>query len=241
MLALAVSLAVSGCRRPSGPERQGESAPVAVPHDGLPALALDDTTQGMLLTWADEQGDFHVAEGIEQVPAERREKVRVVLRDHSDGTGELVYVADLRAKQDGHYPVSVVPRAEWDEVGAGKRKVRMEGVAPGAKPAAEAPALVPPGDGILAPGAAVTAIIYGADWCKPCHDAERYLKSLGVQVTKKNIEQSQAAQAEMQAKLARVKRSGASIPVIDVMGQLFVGYNPNVLKQAVETARHKAL
>jgi glutaredoxin len=239
IVALASCLALSACRRPSGPERQGESAPAAAPHEGLPPLALDDTTPGMLLTWADEQGDFHVAEGIDQVPAERREKVRVVLRDHSDGTGELVYVADLRAKQDGHYPVSVVSRSEWEEVGAGKRKVRMEGLAPGAKPTEEAPALVPPADGTLAPGSAITAIIYGADWCKPCHDAERYLKSLGVQVTKKNIEQSQAAAAEMQTKLARVKRSGASIPVIDVMGQLFVGYNPNVLKQAVEAARHK--
>jgi glutaredoxin len=236
---LASCVALSACRRPSGPERQGESAPIAAPHDGLPPLALDDTTQGMLLTWADEQGDFHVAEGIEQVPAERREKVRVVLRDRSDGTGELVYVADLRAKQDGHYAVSVVSRAEWEEVGAAKRAVRMEGVAPGAKPA-EAPAIVPPADGSFAPNGAITAIIYGADWCKPCHDAERYLKGLGVQVTKKNIEQSQAAQAEMQAKLARIKRSGASIPVIDVMGQLFVGYNPNVLKQAVEAARHQA-
>ena len=48
------------------------------------------------------------------------------------------------------------------------------------------------------------------------------------------------AAAEMQAKLARIKRSGASIPVVDVMGQVFIGYNPSVLKQAVEAARRKA-
>lgn len=239
-VALVACSAASSCRRPSGPERQGESAPIATSHEGLPPLALDDGTKGLLLTWADEQGDFHVAEGIEQVPAERREKVRVVLRDHVDGTGELVYVADLRAKQDGRYPVSVVPRAEWEEIGAAKRKVRMEAVAPGARPPAS-PELVPPGDGTLLPGSAISAIVYGADWCKPCHDAERYLKGLGVQVTKKDIEQSQAAAAEMQAKLARVNKRGASIPVIDVMGKVFVGYNPSALKQAVETARHKAL
>lgn len=240
-VALAACLVATACRRPTGPERQGESAPAAPPHEGLPPLALDDGTQGLLLTWADEQGDFHVAEGIEQVPAERREKVRVVLRDHVEGTGELVYVADLRAKQDGRYPVGVATRAEWEEIGAAKRKVRMEAVAPGAKPPAATPELVPPADGTLVPGSAITAIVYGADWCKPCHDAERYLKGLGVQVTKKNIEQSQAAAAEMQAKLARINKSGASIPVIDVMGKLFVGYNANALKQAVESARHKAL
>jgi glutaredoxin len=235
---LSACVAASACRRPSGPERQGESAPVTASDEGLPPLALDDGTPGLLLTWADEQGDFHVAEGIEQVPSERREKVRVVLRDQVDGTGELVYVADLRAKQDGRYPVSVMTRAEWEEIGAAKRKVRMEAVAPGAKPPAQE--LVPPGDGTLLPGSAITAIVYGADWCKPCHDAENYLRKLGVQVTKKDIEQSQAAAAEMQAKLARINKSGASIPVIDVMGKVFVGYNQNALKQAVETARRKA-
>ena len=69
-------------------------------------------------------------------------------------------------------------------------------------------------------------------------DLERYLKSLGVSVTKKNIEESRAAQAEMQQKLARANRSGSSIPVIDVMGRIFVGYSPGSLKQAVEAARH---
>jgi glutaredoxin len=83
----------------------------------------------------------------------------------------------------------------------------------------------------------VTAIVYGADWCKPCHDAERYLKSLGVRVTKKNIEESRAAQAEMQQKLARAQRSGSSIPVIDVMGRILIGYSPGSLKQAVEAAK----
>jgi glutaredoxin len=84
----------------------------------------------------------------------------------------------------------------------------------------------------------VTAIVYGADWCKPCHEAERYLRSLGVAVTKKDIEESRAAQAEMREKLARVNRAGAGIPVIDVMGKIFVGYSPGPLKQAVDAARH---
>jgi hypothetical protein len=57
-------------------------------------------------------------------------------------------------------------------------------------------------------------------------------------VTKKNIEESRAAQAEMQEKLARVNRNGGGIPVIDVMGKIFVGYSPGSLKQAVDAARH---
>jgi glutaredoxin len=109
--------------------------------------------------------------------------------------------------------------------------------ASGSSPGGSAPGETPAAD---AQGA-ITAIVYGADWCKPCHDAERYLKSLGVAVTKKDIEESRAAQAEMQQKLARANRTGASIPVIDVMGKIFVGYNPASLRQAVEAARQASV
>jgi glutaredoxin len=88
----------------------------------------------------------------------------------------------------------------------------------------------------------VVAIIYGASWCKPCHAAEDYLKGRGVTVVMKDIEASEAAQAEMQQKLARVGRAGASIPVIDVMGQILIGYSPGSLDSAIRTAQNaKAL
>jgi glutaredoxin len=171
--------------------------------------------------------------------------VRVVPTDQAEGSGASVYVADLTVKRpDGTYAVSTLPRSEWEKLGADLRKTRMEALAPSAKPAApegsagagNAVAGNPTLDAQQANGA-VSAIIYGADWCKPCHDAQRYLESLGVSVTKKNIEESRSAQAEMQEKLARSNRAGSSIPVIDVMGRIFVGYNPGSLKQAVDSAR----
>jgi glutaredoxin len=176
--------------------------------------------------------------------------VRVVVTDQASGTGQTVYVADLTAKQsDGTYTVTTLPRAEWEKLGADRRKTRLEALAPGSPAPAADPARVLPnaaasdvdvvGDP-TAPvhlGGPISAIVYGADWCKPCHDAERYLKSLGVSVTKKDIEESRAAQAEMQQKLVRVNRAGAGIPVIDVMGKIFVGFSPGSLKQAVEAAK----
>jgi glutaredoxin len=229
---------------------------LAVAADSLPDFQLSDETPQLLLTWIGEEGDFHVAEAIAQVPEERRARVRVVRTDQPAGSGATVYVADLTAKrQDGSYAVSTLPRADWEKLGADLRKTRMEALAPGAAsdpgqsgPGQSGPGQSGPGQS-GAPNAnpeavpltgvqgAITAIIYGADWCKPCHDAEGYLKSLGVAVTKKNIEESRAAQAEMQQKLARANRTGSSIPVIDVMGRIFVGYSPSSLRQAVEAAR----
>lgn len=232
---LAVS---SACRRHADPSVDPGGTSEVGAADTLPPLTLRDDSEDLLLTWVGDDGDFHVVEKIDGVPAEHRKQVRVVSTRDATGTGAFVYVAELVAvRADGTYPVTTLPRSEWEKLGADRRKTRIEALAPGhALPAADSGQ---PGATSEA-SAAVSAIVYGADWCKPCHDAERYLKSLGVSVTKKNIEESRAAQAEMREKLARVNRNGAGIPVIDVMGKIFVGYSPGPLKQAVDAARHGA-
>lgn len=230
----------------SSPEGGAPAAAAVAPE--LPPLRLLDETPNLLLTWVGEDGDFHVAERVDAIPSDRREQVRVVVTDQAEGRGSSVYVADLRNKRpDGAYPVNTLSRSDWEKLGADRRKVRMEALAPSAPAAAqpteggaEAAPGATPMPNPAAPGAAISAIIYGADWCKPCHDAEHYLKSLGVSVTKKDIEESRSARAEMQEKLSRVNRAGAGIPVIDVMGKIFVGYSPGSLKQAVDTARREA-
>jgi glutaredoxin len=232
------------CRRHADLSDDPGAAAAAAPTDALPELVVRDDSPNLLLTWVGDDGDFHVVERVDAVPAEHRKQVRVVSTtdDRGDpvaaGTSALVYVADLEDKRpDGTYTVTTLPRAEWEKLGADRRKARLEALAPGRAPpaaAAEQPGATAPAE----TSTTISAIVYGADWCKPCHDAERYLKSLGVSVTTKNIEESRAAQAEMQEKLARVNRHGAGIPVIDVMGKIFVGYSPGPLKQAVDAARH---
>jgi glutaredoxin len=245
-IAAAASAGALGCRGNPTPGAAASAQASAAPAEALPALKVSDDTPNLLLTWISEDGDFHVEEAISKVPEARRSRVRVVPTDQPEGSGASVYVADLTVKRpDGTYAVSTLPRSEWEKLGADLRKTRMEALAPGAPHSPSAAAPEGAAGGGNAPAAAqqagatgaVSAIIYGADWCKPCHDAQRYLESLGVSVTKKNIEESRAAQAEMQEKLARSNRAGSSIPVIDVMGRIFVGYNPGSLKQAVDAAR----
>jgi glutaredoxin len=129
-------------------------------------------------------------------------------------------------------------RSAWDELGASKRKSRLEALAPSASPPPSSSAEAEPS---AAPSAQVTATIYGASWCGPCHQAEALLKSLGVKVTMKDIEKSSAAAREMQDRLRRINRQGGSIPVIDVMGQIFVGFSDGALRKAVAKARSATL
>lgn len=237
LLVLCLAL-VAGCKKEQqAPQEQASAAPKA---NELPPLDVRDDTPNLLVTWIDDKGDFHVVQKVSDVPKESRDQVRVVVTTKEEGTGKLIYVANLNeVTPNGAYRVKTMTRATWDELGASRRKARLEALAPSALPSgAPAPSAV---EGSKDPSKAaqggLIAIIYGADWCKPCHDAARYLRQRGVTVIDKDIEANEVAANEMRQKLARAGRGGASIPVIDVMGQILVGFSPAALDRALETAK----
>ena len=239
---LALGLSVSACRKEAAPAPADDTG--ATPQAAeLPPLELKNDTPNLLLTWIDDKGDFHVVQKPEEVPKEGRDTVRVVVTTREDGTGKLVYVANLNeTTPDGGYRVKTMTRAAWDELGAGKRKARLEALAPSAVPApADSAPSSAAADGASPPKKAlasgISATIYGASWCKPCHDTARYLKQRGVTVVDKDIDENPVAAAEMRQKLERAGRSGSSIPVIDLMGQILIGFSPMALDQAIEAAR----
>ncbi len=229
-LSLGAAFGALGCDEdPSDPHRS--TAPKSTE---LPPLELKDDTPNLLLTWLDEKGEFHVVQKIADVPANARTHVRVVQTSSSDGAGDLLYVADLTKKDPGGgYHVETMSRSQWDELGASRRRKRLEALAPSARP--EFPPL--PSAAPAAPQGALSAIIYGAEWCKPCHQAEAYLKSRGVQVVHKDIERDPGAAKEMQAKLAKAGLGAGSIPVIDIGGRLLKGFSPSALDRAISTLR----
>lgn len=237
LFAAVTTITAVGCRGKSG-RASPEASSGAVEAAALPKLVVKDDTPNALFTWIDDQGDFHVVEHAGDVPEASRGTVRVVVAGKGEGTAEAVYVADLRSKgADGAYSVKTMSRSAWDELGAGKRKARLEALAPSASPSGAA---LPSGIA-AAPNGEISAVIYGASWCGPCHQAEALLKSLGVKVTKKDIEQVAGASDEMHEVLRKAHRREGSIPVIDLAGQVFVGYSEGALRAAVERLRGATL
>lgn len=240
VLLLAIALGSSACKKPTS-DKTGDSSTTPKASE-LPPLEVKADSPNLLLTWIDDKGDFHVVQKPADVPTEGRATVRIVVTTREEGTGALVYVANLdETTATGAYRLKTMPRAEWEELGASKRKARLEALAPSAMPSSGSPPVDAKGPGntpaAKAPASGIVVIIYGAEWCKPCHDAERYLKQRGATVIKKNIDDNEVAAEEMQKKLARAGRSGASIPVIDIMGQIQVGFSPAALEEALATAR----
>lgn len=219
-----------GCSQDETDEQQSTTKPKS---GELPELKLSDDSPNLLLTWLDEKGEFHVVQKVADVPDDAKRHVRVVQTTSADGHGDLLYVADLTAKDpDGNYRVEVMARSEWDELGASRRRKRMEALAPSASAGAPAPsAAAAQAQGEL------KAVVYGAAWCKPCHQAEAHLKRRGVDVTYKDIERDPGAAKEMQQKLQRSGLGAGSIPIIDLGGRMFKGFSPRALDVAIESLR----
>jgi glutaredoxin len=210
------------CRK----EKSSDDAPLST----LPPLVLKDDTADLLLTWLDEKGEFHTVATVKEVPVQYADTVRVVLTNKEEGAvTQLLYIADLRQQRpDGSYPVQSMPRAQWEAMAAKRRNL----------PASPVPAQLadktPHGKEETPPSAqGTTVVIYGASWCKPCHQVADYLKQKGVPVLMKDIEEDPNAEAEMSRKLAQARLPKGSIPVVDVGGRILLGYDRHALDAAL--------
>jgi glutaredoxin len=225
--ALAFPALATGC---SSKKRDDGTTPIA--DKTLPPIVVKDDSPDLMLTWIDAKGETHVELRPIDVPAEGRAMVRVVVSDREDGTRDLFYVADLTKKrEDGTYPTQTMRRRDWESEIEKRRAAYLAKVAPPPAPTGSGAAGEPPRPGQDARSAAV--IIYGASWCGPCHEAERYLKSKGVRYVMKDIEETPGAAAEMREKLARAGRHGGSIPVIDVRGEILIGFSAAAIDRAL--------
>lgn len=211
------------------------------------SFPLKEDSEGLLLTWIDAKGDFHVEQRVADVPIVGRDAVRVIDPSKEDGTHpDRIFVADLRiAGPDGTYPVRVTTRSEFDKMAEARRQKEGPTLA-NAPPDAGTPG---PGTPPASPGTDVagnapdpaagtrpTVIIYGASWCGPCHQAADYLRKKGVNYVLKDIEADANAGREMRAKLAKAGMHAGSIPIIDVRGKLLVGFSAGSVDEALGQA-----
>ncbi len=234
-LALPTAISLAGCKR-------GEAAQKSESEPGAPTLVVRDDSEGLLLTWIDERGDFHVEQRVSDVPLVGRDTVRVVDPSKEEGThGEGIVVADLRqARSDGTYSVRALTRTEFDAFAISRREKHTATLASAQPSGPLAPPPETVGTDSLAPNRAPTSpsarpavIIYGAEWCGACHQAAAWLKKKNIAFVEKDIEADATADNEMRAKLKTAGLRSGSIPVIDVRGVVMVGFSADKIEAAL--------
>lgn len=238
VLAFLVGLALVVCGG-CGRNRTKDAGPEA-------SFVVRDSSEGLLLTWIDDKGDFHTELFPKDVPLVGRDAVKVVDITKDEGThDDLVFVADLRtARPDGTYSVRAMTRAQFDEIAVLRRQQHGPTLAGGGKDAGSVAQ-----NGIAAvPNQATTGganpsrqgrpavIVYGASWCGACHEATAYLRMKGIVYVEKDIEEDPTAAAEMKGKLQRAGLRSGSIPVLDVRGKVLVGFSPRAIDEALGKA-----
>ena len=74
-------------------------------------------------------------------------------------------------------------------------------------------------------------VLYKTSWCGVCKKVESYFDRKGVQYVAKDIEKDREAAAELQAKAAKAGVATGSVPIIDVGGELIVGFDRGRLEK----------
>ncbi len=229
VLITVVLVVIGGCKKKSGTASADE-----------PTIVVRDSTEGLLLTWVDDKGDFHVEQKVSDVPMMGRDAVRVVDPTKDEGTHEgSVVVVDLRqARTDGTYPVTTMTRGAFEGIAEARRQKNGPTLATAgsasAAPSAEVRAdQTGVGNGTGFDTGRATVIIYGAEWCGACHEAAAYLRRKGIPYVEKDIEKDPQANREMQGKLRSAGIRSGSIPVLDVRGKVMVGFSAHSVDDAL--------
>ncbi len=200
--------ALSGCSKQS----RANNEPTGARLRSLPPIEIT-RNRGLVFTYRLGTA-FNTVQSIDDVPAPARSWVRVQDPDRPAVSTDLVYVADLRkADAKGRFPYSVMTRKAFE---TGRP-------APGAS---TGPPRASPG---MAPTVG-TVILYSRPGCSACEATRIYLKQRGIPFVEKNVQSDPAAARELARKAAAKGVPTNVVPVIDVNGELVVGFDTKKLE-----------
>lgn len=186
-------------------------APKAEPPPGPATLSVvSGPAEHLLFRYRDAEGGFASATSIDEIPASARTAVQVV--DLSKSPAERranaqVQVFDLsEAGANGLYAGRFVPRDALEKVlaeTAAAKKIAQPKVT-----------------------------MYSAAWCGVCKKARSFLTREGIAFIEKDIEKDKGAARELRNKAQQAGVSANGVPVFDIGGRIFSGFDPKTITKA---------
>jgi len=215
---LAVLLAAScGPEKPPAPERPTRPAGAAVETHTAEAPILAAEPSDAILTYAGERGAFKDTNKPAEVPEDARGLVRVTLLQGPEPPQGRVWAVNLRTPEaTGGWKLTTVERALFEELALGQGRASAVDKLAELPPGLEAPPAAPAGEDV---------VVYKTDWCGVCKQLTAYLDRKGVKYVAKDIEKDPVAASELRAKSEKKGLKTGSVPVIDVRGELMVGFD----------------
>jgi glutaredoxin len=213
-------LCLGGCEpeKPPAPSKP-RAAPAVAEAGEAGAAVLPADAKDAILTYAGDRGQFKDTGKPADVPEEARGLVRVTLLQGPQPPDGTVWAANLKTPEaDGSWKLTTVPRAQFEELALGLGRSSTVELPPGL----EAPEVAP---------READVIVYKTEWCGVCKQVQSYLDKKGVKYVAKDIEKDSAAAGELRAKAKEKGVQTGSVPVIDVRGELMVGFNRARLEQ----------
>lgn len=179
-----------------------------------PEIVVSKENKNLVFSYIDKDGNFKDTQNIDDIPEELRRQVIVFdtsVPPDKRLSHKIIYIADLTSPDsNGRYRYNIASRYEFESA-------LREGIRPSVS-----------GSEVKQDGKSV--IIYTTSWCGVCAQLRKYLRSKGVSYTEKDIEKDDSARNEMVAKLRSAGLRGSGVPVIDLYGEIIVGFNKELLE-----------
>jgi glutaredoxin len=77
-------------------------------------------------------------------------------------------------------------------------------------------------------------LVYGAEWCGPCHKLQAWLREHEVEFGYVDIERNSVGLKRLKHLKHQQHLNNPGIPVIEIDGTLFSGFSPNKLEAALD-------
>jgi len=211
----ALVVVAAGCRRGAPGAASGEAAAGGPEPARIEVLA---DRSDLVFSYLDPSGRYHDVTKVDEVPEASR--AQVLVRDLSKSPDELhsadfLYLADLRQPDAaGRYTCGAVSRFAFDRGGARAAAGQVASTA--------------------ADRGEQLVTVYSTTWCGVCRRAKGWLKQRGVPFVERDVEKDPGAADELSRKASESGLKPGGVPVIDVAGELMVGFDPTALEQLLK-------
>jgi glutaredoxin len=203
-----------------------------------PQIVVSKENKNLVFSYIDKDGNFKDTQNIDDIPEESRKQVIVFdlsIPPQKRQSHKIIYIADLTAPDaNGRYRYTIASRYDFESALREGAISTTQGKSAGKN--YNMPEVKITGSASTAQGQSSGSkwiTIYTTSWCGVCAQLRRYLDQRKIKYTEKDIEKDEKAREEMIEKLRKKGLKGSGVPVIDIDGDIIVGFNKELLDSKI--------